>query len=123
MLKSNLLTAIISVLVSVLLSWGLFSAHLQALHETIPPPVVVVSYSALSAKYFNLETSEQQMEQAYVLINERIEELRLGGYVVLDESSILTAPEYLFLDVPEITDIIPQVSSELSSAGSSEEVQ
>jgi hypothetical protein len=101
-MKTYFFQFFVTIATALLLSWLLITNHLNALSESIPPPVVVVNYPEMNKKYFDGTLEPGAFEKAYDEINEKIDEYKSRGFVVLDGRSVLTAPDALYISAQPI---------------------
>lgn len=101
-MKAVVLAAVLGALAGVAGSYFLMQQQLAPLHARLDhtPAVVVVDFAKVVASYPE-GAEESDLEQLMVNTNNAIVRLREAGYLVLDASSILAAPEDVYLP-PEL---------------------
>lgn len=95
---SSLMGTVGGAVIGVWLVTGDISIIKDQLSET--PPVVVVDFAKISMSYPQGAT-EKELEGYMVKTKRSIEKLKKAGYLVLDASNVLAAPEDVYLPVEE----------------------
>jgi hypothetical protein len=97
-IKSIAIAAALGVIGGAGISYLMLEARQTELDERLmkSPPIVVVDFAKMAMKYPEGATQEQ-IEMLMVQTNDAVVRLREAGYIVLDASGVVAAPEDVYL--------------------------
>lgn len=93
-------TAAFSIATSAVVSWYLVTSHIEVAIES-QPRLAIAGYERVRAG-FQLNTTPEEMADAYEDMNLKIDRLKELGYMVLDERVIMTAPDHLYVPIKQV---------------------
>lgn len=97
-LKNLVISSVIGASIGIAGAYMLIKHEVSEVQErlSLSPPVVIVDFPKLALQYPEGATVEE-MDQLMIKTNSAILKLQNAGYLVLDSSAIVSAPEDVYL--------------------------